>query len=43
LPAGKLQHTGEVLSLAFSPNGASIASGAGDKLVRVWESPGTAD
>jgi uncharacterized protein YkuJ len=33
----RFQHTGEVLSIAFSRDGESIAAGAGDKLVRVWK------
>jgi geranylgeranyl transferase type-2 subunit beta len=35
-PAGKLQHTGEVLSLAWSQNNL-LAAGAGDKTLRVWD------
>jgi len=31
------QHTGEVLSLAVSPDGRYLAAGGGDKAVRVWE------
>ena len=29
-------HTGRVASVAFSPDGLKVASGAGDKAVRVW-------
>lgn len=32
----RYQHTGEVVSLAFSPEGNTIAAGAADKTVRVW-------
>ena len=31
------QHTGEVLSLAVSPDGKYLAAGGGDKVLRVWE------
>jgi len=31
------QHTGEVLSLAVSPDGRYLAAGGGDKALRVWE------
>jgi geranylgeranyl transferase type-2 subunit beta len=31
------QHTGEVLSLAVSPDGRYLAAGGGDKAIRVWE------
>jgi WD40 repeat protein len=33
---GRLQHTGEPLSVAFSPDGKRIAAGAGDNTVKVW-------
>ena len=29
-------HTGRVLSIAFSPDGATIASGSADQTIRVW-------
>lgn len=31
------RHTGEVLSIAFSPDGTMIAAGAADKTVRIWK------
>jgi hypothetical protein len=34
---GKLQHTGEVLSLATSAKGALIAAGGADGVVRIWD------
>lgn len=41
VPGGRLaatiQHTGEVLSVAVSPDGRLVAAGAGDKSLRVWE------
>jgi geranylgeranyl transferase type-2 subunit beta len=36
-PLGRLQHTGEVLSLAFAPDGKSLAAGAADKTVKIWD------
>ncbi|KAI9175340.1 ribosome assembly [Blastocladiella emersonii ATCC 22665] len=30
-------HTGEVLSVHFSPDGLSLASGSGDNTVRIWD------
>ena len=30
-------HTGRVYAIAFSPDGATLASGAGDHTVRLWE------
>jgi WD40 repeat protein len=36
-PTGTLQHTGEVLSLAVSPDGRYVAAGGGDNMLRVWE------
>jgi WD40 repeat protein len=32
-------HSGSVLSLAYSPDGRSIASGGNDAAVRVWAVP----
>jgi WD40 repeat protein len=32
-------HTGAVVTLAFSPNGRTLASGGNDATVRVWEVP----
>jgi hypothetical protein len=34
---GEFQHTGEVLSVTFSPDGNSIAAGAADKAAKVWD------
>ena len=31
-------HGGEVISVAFSPDGKSIVSGSDDKLVKIWDS-----
>ena len=39
IQSGELQHTGEVLSVAFSEDGQSIAAGAADKTVKVWAVP----
>src|SRR5437763_863662 len=33
---GMLKHSGEVLCLAVSPNGQSLAAGSWDKTIRVW-------
>jgi WD40 repeat protein len=32
-----LQHTGEVLCLAFAPDGKTLAAGSCDKTIRLWE------
>jgi hypothetical protein len=34
-------HTGTVYSVAWSPDGKTLASGAGDKKVKLWETPPT--
>jgi WD40 repeat protein len=34
---GRLKHTGEVLSLAFSPKSRVLAAGGWDKAVQVWD------
>jgi WD40 repeat protein len=36
-PLGKLQHTGEVLSLATSAKGALVAAGGADGVTRIWD------
>jgi WD40 repeat protein len=36
---GSLQHTGEVLSVAISPDGKRIAAGGGDGTVHIWKWP----
>jgi WD40 repeat protein len=36
-PVARFQHTGEILSIAFSPAGDVIAAGAADKTVRLWK------
>jgi geranylgeranyl transferase type-2 subunit beta len=38
-PLGRLQHTGEVLCLAFAPDGKSLAAGGGDGTVKMWNVP----
>jgi WD40 repeat protein len=30
-------HTGEVNSVAFSPNGKRVVSGSGDDFVKIWD------
>ncbi len=35
-PIQRFQHTGEIVSLTFSPDGNTIAAAAADKTVRVW-------
>jgi WD40 repeat protein len=35
----QLQHTGEVLSLAISRDGKTIAAGGGDRAASVWFNP----
>ena len=30
-------HSGDVLTVAFSPDGSSIVSGAADNLVKIWD------
>ncbi len=35
-PISRQQHTGEILSIAYSADGGSIAAAAADKTVRVW-------
>ena len=32
-----LGHSGEVRSVAFSPDGKTIVSGSGDKSIKVWQ------
>lgn len=34
---GSFQHTGEVMSLAVSPEGRRLAAGAGDRMIRAWK------
>ena len=34
-------HAGEVLSVAFSADGGSLASGAGDRTVKIWRGIGS--
>ncbi|KAF9491669.1 WD40 repeat-like protein [Pleurotus eryngii] len=37
---GKLpfyEHTGEITAVAYSPNGAQLASGSGDGTIRIWD------
>ena len=34
-----LDHSGEVLSVACSPDGAHIAAGAWDKTLKIWDAP----
>jgi hypothetical protein len=36
-PAKTLRHTGEVLSLALSPDGKQLAAGGADKAVSIWQ------
>lgn len=35
-PIAQFKHTGEVLSLALSPDGKTLAAGGGDKAVSIW-------
>jgi hypothetical protein len=35
-PILRHQHTGEILSIAYAPDGSSIAAAAADKTVRIW-------
>ena len=37
------KHQGEVHSVAFSPDGKRIVSGAGDKLVKIWDAASGAE
>lgn len=36
-PVARYQHTGEIMSLAFSRHGDTIAAGAADRTVRLWK------
>ena len=36
-------HSGNILSVGFSPDGTTIVSGSGDKTIKVWDAGVSAD